>query len=166
MSPQIPEKQQDATIARLFNATQTQRLIIGKGDIITFNYVGQQRNYKIHDPTPLAMVCAVDSELLKAINLHYLTLPYVRNIVSSYANNPNFSYRFIGGDGYIVGAFRSYKRTGISNLKMLDANFLKNLLVAVRALDPGEIEQMREQVRAMIEQQAEQPLAQPGPEIT
>jgi hypothetical protein len=135
---------------------------VAKGSIITFSYIGQQRNYRIHDPTPLALVAGIYNDNIAAINLHYLTLPYIKNLVTNYANNPNFSFKFIGSDSYIVGAFRTYKRSGISQLKMLDTNFLKNLLSVVRALDPGEIEKMRDQVRMMIEQQSQQPAAVPG----
>lgn len=156
--------QQNTPIQKLFNTVNEGpgRNVIGKGDIVVFGYVSQQRNYQIHDPTPLVIVSDIFTDMIRGVNLHYLTLPYVKSLVMAHANNPNFSFRFISGDAYIVGAFRSYKRNGISQLKMLDANFLKNLLSVVRALDPGEIEQMREQVRQMIEQQMRQPSAEPG----
>ena len=158
--------QQNTPVQRLFQSVDDRpgRNIIAKGSIAVFSYVSQQRNYQIHDPTPLVIVSDIFTDMIRGVNLHYLTLPYVKSLVMAHANNPNFSFRFISGDSYIVGAFRSYKRAGISQLKMLDANFLKNLLTVVRALDPGEIEQMREQVRQMIEQQTAQPSAQPGPE--
>lgn len=156
--------QQNTPIQKLFQTVNDQpgKSIIGKGDIVVFGYVSQQRNYQIHDPTPLVIVSDIFTDMIRGVNLHYLTLPYVKSLVMAHAHNPNFSFRFISGDSYIVGAFRSYKRNGISQLKMLDADFLKNLLSVVRALDPGEIEQMREQVRQQIEQQMQQPSA--GPE--
>jgi len=136
------------------------------GSVITFGYTGQTR-HRIHDPTPMVLVCDISTDMVRGINLHYLTLPYIRGLVSNYANQRGFSYRNIIGDGYIVGAFRSYKRNGISQLRMLDAAFLRNLLTIVRALEPGEIDQMREQIHNLIDAQVNpQPQAQPGPQIT
>ena len=159
--------QQNNFIQKLFRTANSRlgRQTVSKGSIVVFNYVGQQKGYMIHDPTPLIIVSDIFTDICRGVNLHYLTLPYVKNLVTNYANNPSFSYRFISNDQYIVNAFRSYKRSGMSQLKILDADFLKNLLTVVRALDPGEIEQMREQVRQMIEQQSQQPSAQPGMEL-
>ena len=158
---QIP----NAGFQRLFTSLDTpQRSVVGKGQVVAFAYVGQQRNYRIHDPMPLVIVSDIFTDMIRGVNLHYLTLPYVRSIVTAHANNPNFSFQFISNDGYIVGAFRSYKRNGISKLRMLDIDFLKNLLTVVRSLEPGEIEQMREQVHQMILQEQRQPTATPGPE--
>lgn len=168
MPPRFPESewsQPGSPLDRLFQSINApQRNIVGKGSIITFSYTGQTR-HRIHDPYPLVIVSDIFTDMIRGVNLHYLTLPYVRNLVGTYANQ-NFSYRFISGDAYIVGAFRSYKRNGISQLRMMDADFLRNLLTVVRALAPGEIEQMREQIRNLIQEQTQQPPAQPGPEIT
>jgi hypothetical protein len=142
-------------IGRLFN-TAPQGSIVSKGSIIAFTYIGQTR-HRTHDSYPLVLVSDIFSDSVRGINLHYLTLPYVKNLVFSMAGNSQFSYSFIKGDAYIVGAFRSYKRSGISQLRMLDTIFLKNLLTVVRALDPGEIEQMREQIRQIMQQQLRQP---------
>lgn len=168
MPPRIPEweLQQNTPIQRLFQSiTQNPEGIVKKGSIIAFSYVGQTR-HRIHDPVPLIIVSDIFTDILRGINLHYLTLPYVKSLVTAHANNANFSFRFISNDPYIVGAFRSYKRNGISQLRMLDANFLKNLLTVVRALAPGEIDQMREQIHRLMLEQTQQPVAQPGPEMT
>jgi len=136
--------------------------IITKGSVITFNYVGQTK-HRVHDPYPLVIVSDIFTTLVRGVNLHYATLPFVKNMILTYGSNPNFSYSFIKGNNYISAAFRSYKRSGISQLKMLDMNFLKGLLKVVRALEPGEIDKMRQQIKAMMEQQIRQPVAQPGP---
>ncbi len=134
--------------------------MVAKGSIVTFNYIGQT-DHQIHDHYPLVLVSDIFNDRIRGIDLHYLTLPYVKNIVATLADNKQFSYAFIKGDAYISSAFRSYKRNGISQLRMLDTAFLKNLLTVVRALDPGEIEQMRKQVQQQLQQQL-----QPEPEIT
>lgn len=154
----------DPRIARLFNQPSSQpSKIPGKGSIVTFNYVGQSR-YRIHDPYPLVIISDIFSDTLRGLNLHYCTLPYVQRIVSNFASNPQFSYAYIKNDDYIVGAFRSYKRSGMSQLKMLDTGFLKNLLTVVRALDVGEIDAIKNQIQELMREQ-NQPLAQPGPEM-
>jgi hypothetical protein len=146
------------------NPFQVKVPVVGNGSVIAFNYVGQTR-HRIHDPYPLVIVAKITQDMLFAVNLHYLTLPYVRSIVLAYANNPQFSFRFISNDAYISNAFRSYKRKGISDVRLLDIGFLKNLLTVVRALDPNEIEMMREQVHRQLMEQPEQPKAIPGPEV-
>jgi hypothetical protein len=138
--------------------------IVGKGSIITFQYVGQTK-YRIHDPYPMVIVSDIFTEQIRGVNMNYLTLPYMKGLVMSYANNQRFSYAYIKGDQYIVGAFRSYKRAGISQLRMLDTGFLRDLLKVVRSLEPGEIEQMRAQVERLLQEGINQPPAQEGPEI-
>lgn len=142
---------------------------VAKGSVITFSYVGQRTGRPIHDPYPLIIVSDLQipghPDIMRGVNLHYLTLPHVRNLIVNYANNPNFSYRYIKGDQFIVSAFRSYKRAGISRVRMLDVAFLKNLLTAVRALDVGEVDQIRAQIRLMMQQETGQPEAGPGEEI-
>lgn len=169
MATRLPEWEvrQDAPVTRLFQSLNEQqaRTVVGKGSIITFAYVGQTR-HRIHDPAPLVIVSDIFGDMVRGVNLHYLTLPYVRSLVLAHANDTNFSFRFISSDAYIVGAFRSYKRNGISQLRMLDAAFLRNLLTVVRALDPGEIDQMKEQIHQQLLNQTQQPPAQPGPEIS
>jgi hypothetical protein len=137
---------------------------VGKGSVITFNYIGQTK-YRIHDPYPMIIVSDIFNEMIRGVNLNYLTLPYMKGLVVSYADNPRFSYTYIKGDQYIVGAFRSYKRAGISQLRILDTGFLRDLLKVVRSLEPGEIEQMRAQVERLLQEGINQPPAQEGPEI-
>lgn len=136
--------------------------VVRKGSIVLFNYAGQTR-HRIRDPHPLVLVAGIYADKVSGVNLHYLTLPYVKGLVLSAANNPRFSYSFVKGDSYIVDAFRSYKRSGISQMRVLDTAFLKNLLTVVRSLNPGEVEQIRKQVKAMLAEQTPQPKAVPGP---
>lgn len=164
--PNVDPVWQSPNMERVFQYVDLRRRpTVGKGSVVTFNYIGQQRNYRIHDPTPVVVVSDVFRDMIRGVNTHYLTLPYVRMLVTNYADNPAFSFAHIRNDAYIVSAFRSYKRNGISQLMMLDTGFLKNLLTVVRSLDPMEIEQMRQQVHQMIQDQSRQAPAQPGPEI-
>lgn len=154
--------EQNSSLNKLFNsithpASQLQQ-VVGKGSIISFHYVGQTR-HQIHDPYPVIIVSDVFTEMIRGVNLHYLTYPYMKSLITQYANN-RFSYAYIKGDSYIVGAFRSYKRNGISQLKMINKEFLSNVLTVSRALNVGEIEQMREQIRQMLENNSpNQPMA-------
>lgn len=154
-------------VNNLFNSIDDTKLssVVSKGSIVGFRYVGQTR-HQIHDPYPLIIVSDIFQNMIRGVNLHYLTYPYVQSLVSQYAVNNRFSYAYIKGDSYIVGAFRSYKRNGITQLRIIDSNFLRSVLKSVRALDIGEIDKMRDQIRQMIQDnQPNQPVAQPGPEI-
>jgi hypothetical protein len=139
--------------------------IVHKGSIILFSYAGQARN-PIHDPYPLVMVTDIFTDMVRGLNLHYLTLPFLRNLITNYANRPDFSYRYIKNDSFLIASFRSYKRAGMSQIRILDVEFLKKLLQVVRALDVAEIEQIRQQVRQMLAQEVAQPRAEEGTEQT
>lgn len=136
--------------------------IVSKGSVITFSYMGQT-SHMIRDPNPMIIVSDIFNDMIRGVNLHYLTLPYMQAMIQNrnMAGNNNFSYKFIVNDKYIVDSFRSYKRIGISNLKMLDINFLKRLLGLSQTLNINELEQMRQQVRSMLEQEVNQPEAIP-----
>lgn len=125
--------------------------IVQKGSIINFRYIGQTRE-PIHDPYPLVLISDIFPSMIRGVNLHYLTLPYIKGMIANYANNPNFSYRYIKGDNFLVDSFRSYKRGGMSQLKMLDVAFLKKVLQVSRTLNPGEVEQIRDQIKQSMAQ--------------
>jgi len=148
-------------INNLFQAPQRnpyQPQIVEKGSVIGFHYVGQT-THRINDPYPLVIVSDIWDDTIRGVNLHYLTLPTVRDVLKTYGGFKQFSYANVKQPAYIGGqtgvnlvrAFRSYKRAGITNLKMLDVQFLQQVLSVVRALDPGEIEAMRAQIRQMMQ---------------
>lgn len=151
---------------------------VTKGSIITFRYVGQQRDYAVRDRYPAIIVSdpagyvdrrtgKVHPDIVRGVNIHYLTLPSLREMLFNYAN-PGFSYASIRGNVEFVRAYRSYKRNGIdtSTLRMLDVEFLKNLSRVLPSLELNEVEQMRAQIREMIENpEIVQPPAAPGPQL-
>lgn len=119
---------------------------IGKGSLVSFNYM-----FFKNDPYPLVLLTDVWQNYLRGINLHYLTFPYVKNLLQPNCDNIGFSYINIKADNYIVNAFRQYKRIGIRQIKRLDCAFLLNVLAMVRSLDPNEIEAIRRVVREQIQ---------------
>lgn len=134
--------------------------VVGKGSLITFNYSFHRPG---HDPYPMVIVTDVWQGFIRGVNLHYLTFPYIKQILQSNGNNPSFSYANIKGDEYITSAFRQYKRNGIRQLKKFDATFLLTVLKSVRSFDPSEIEAIRQSVRQQI-QQYTRPEAAPSDE--
>ncbi len=141
--------------------------IVHKGSVINFHYVGQRIGKSIHDPYPLVLVSDIFSDAVRGVNLNYLTVPYVKNMIDRFLDKP-FSYALIKGDSYIVGgrgnpgAFRTYKRNGISQLRMMDSAFLKGIAAISRTLDPNELDQIRMQIEDLIRYQTTQPVAGPG----
>lgn len=134
---------------------------VQKGSIISFNYIGQRPMYQIHDSSPLVLVSDLFSEHIRGINMHYYTLPIVRQVIANknMTGNPGFSYKTIMTNKYLVDAFRTYKRTGISNLRVLDISFLRKLLEISALLNTSELEAMKTQVRQMLERELGQPSA-------
>lgn len=141
--------------------------IVHKGSIVSFHYMGQRVGKMVHDPYPLILVSDIFSDAIRGVNLNYLTVPYVKSMIDRFLERP-FSYSLIKGDSYISGgkdnpgAFRTYKRNGISQLRMMDSGFLRGIAAVSRTLDPNELDQIRMQIEEMMKFQINQPVAQAG----
>lgn len=150
-------------INKLWQATELSQKssnVVHKGSVVNFLYMGQRRQ-PIHDPYPLVLVSDIFTDAIRGVNLNLLDAPYVTSLIKTYLDTP-FSYANIKMDNYIIDAFRTYKRGGISNLRMMDSKFLKGLAKVARSLDVNELDQMRGQIEAMIRDAAKQPAAQAG----
>lgn len=154
------QNQQLGTLWKNLDSRQ-QSTIAHKGSIISFHYVGQRVGKMIHDPYPLLLVSDIYSDAIRGVNLNYLTVPYVKSMISKFLEKP-FAYALIKGDNYVTGAFRTYKRTGISQLRIMDSDFLRGVAAVSRTLAPNELDQIRMQVEEMLKYQINQPTAQPG----
>jgi hypothetical protein len=143
--------------------------VAGKGSVVSFNYAGQRLGRKISDSTPLVLISDIFTDAIRGVNLNALVFPKAKNLILNYIGKP-FSYSFIRGDTYVVkhpnrggvAAFRTYKKSGISNLRMLDTNFLVGLATVARSLDPMEIGQIQQQIEDIISAANKQGVAQPG----
>lgn len=137
---------------------------VGKGSLVKFNYIGIPGKSVIHDSHPVIIIYSMRDDLIKGVNIRYLTFPYIRTLLGANntlpmwgasgnptgninCDNPNISYNNIKGDKYITDAFRSYKRAGIKQLRKLDCGFLLKVLGEMRSFNPNEVEQMRTYVR-------------------
>jgi hypothetical protein len=120
---------------------------VRRGSLVSFNYTFHKAG---HDPFPNVIVTDVNQLYIRGLNIHYLTFPYIRNLLKANCNNPNFSYKTIKADKYLVSSFRQYKRSGIRRLKQLDCDFILNLLGSVRAVSPNEVEAIRKTVNEQL----------------
>lgn len=149
--PQPQPKQQNTVPFKRTGANQqgTTYKSLGKGTLVVAKY-----DFWKHDPYPLILVSALYSDQrLAGINLHYLTFKYVKSLVKTYSNNRGFSYQLIKGDRYIVQAFRTYKRAGLKQGKIIDADFLLNVLGTARSYSPNEVEKIRQSIQNQLRQQ-------------
>jgi len=149
-------------LANLFKSLDTQNLTsnnyIRKGNLISFSYAQW-----IHDPYPLIIVTDVlPNNRIRGVNLHYLTFPYIRNLLKMGANNLSFSYANIRGNKYIVDAFRSYKWHGVRQIKVMDSAFLLSVMASVRSFDPSQVRAIRRAVQDQINREVN-PKAQATP---
>lgn len=126
---------------------------ISRGSLITFRYPASQGKepYTIHDPNPMVIVTDVWPSIVRGVNLHYLTFPYIKRILQSYCNNTGFSYASIKPDRYQAGAFRVYYRRGMSQIKRMDCSWLLDVLGAVRSFSESELQKLQEQIQAQIQ---------------
>ncbi len=126
---------------------------LGKGVLCTFQYLG----YK-HDPQPLALITSIYSGPgsahgnIAAVNLHYLSLPYVRNILKIHCDNTNFSYPMIKHDQFIKASFRTYKPSLVRNLHILDCSYIISLMkTSMRSFRPNELEKIQQNIREQLQ---------------
>lgn len=139
-------------LGNLFQKTDATSLnnTIVKGSLVIFNY-----SFWKHDPRPLVIVTDYNMNgKMRGINLHYLTYSYIRNILNIASVSQNgFSYNNIKNDSYIVNSFRSYKWSGISQVKKFDINFINQMINNVRNFDPNQIQSIRQSVNQQLQQQ-------------
>ena len=120
-----------------------------KGSLVSFNYT-----FWKHDPYPLIIIIDNNpaSDKLSGINLHRLTFPSIRELIAI-TSKMGFSYKSVSDDENFKAAYRSYKRIGVRQMKVLDSNFLLRIMSAVRSYDPAEVQIIRRQVQEQIRQQ-------------
>lgn len=128
---------------------------VRRGSLIWFKYPvsqGQDR-YQINDPTPLVVVTDIWPSVLRGVNLHYLTMPYITTMIQN-CGNGGYSYSNVKADRYIANAFRMYYRKGMSGIQKVDSNSLLSMNEVNRQaklLTPTELEAMRQQVQKQIQ---------------
>lgn len=124
--------------------------IISRGNLVIFNY-----SFWKNDPRPLVIVTDYNiNGKMRGINMHYLTYPYIRNILNIASNSQGgFSYNNIKNDSYIVNSFRSYKWTGISQVKKFDLKFINQMIDNSRNFDPNQIQAIRQSVNQQLQKQ-------------
>lgn len=136
-----------------FKAAPYNNLI--KGGLLNFQYI-----FWKHDPVPLILITDVFVDKIRGVNLHYLSFSYIRRILQQYCGKMALSYTHIKGDAYLVNAFRTYKRTGIKNMQVLDCNTINTQLMGRKSYNPQEMkairENIKEQLRRSVNPNAEQ----------
>lgn len=126
---------------------------VKRGSLISFNYLFHKTG---HDPFPNVIVTDINLLYIRGLNIHYLTFPYIKKLLQNNCNNPTFSYRTIKADKFLVSSFRQYKRNGISRIKVLDCDFILNLLGGIRAVTPNEVEAIRKTINEQLEKMTNQ----------
>jgi hypothetical protein len=118
---------------------------IQKGALTNFQYV-----FWKHDPYPLVLCSSIYHDgKVAGINLHYLTFKYIKYLIQQYCGK-QFSYPLIKNNTFIYNAFRTYKRQGVRNAKLMDCEFLMTLLGTIRSFRPSEIEAIRQEVQRQL----------------
>jgi hypothetical protein len=141
----------------LLGPSGTPNPILGRGSLISFQYTQSYaaKPNAIHDPYPLVIVTDIWPKHVRGVNLHYLTFPYIKMILQAGGGNTNYSYYQVKPDKYIADSFRMYHRMGMTQIKMMDVQFLLKVLGTVRTWDESEIEAMKQQIRLQIQQRTQ-----------
>jgi len=119
------------------------------GSLVSFNYT-----FWKNDPYPLLIVIenSPGKDKISGINLHYLTFRDIKEAISR-AGRMGFSYRSITDSRPFKDSYRSYKRVGVRQMKVLDPSYLLGIMGMVRSYDPAEVQIIRRQVQDQIRQQ-------------
>lgn len=123
-----------------------------KGSIIAFKY-----DFFKHDPYPTIVVTNVTREFVSGLNIHVLTFYKIKDLLGKKINaceNPAFSYNLVKGDGYIIKAYRKYKKIGMRSVKIFDCDTFLNILGISRVLTPKEAKIIRSDVTNQINRSA------------
>ncbi len=130
------------------------RNVIMSGQLVRFNYAFFKPG---HDPQPLVLVAYDDHDngYLNGINLHYLTMPKASFLMQTYCDTGAFSYQKVSGDGYIAGAYRTYKWGGVTRLQVEPCRFIVQLLKLAQTyrMNVGQISNLVLQMRKMAAEQ-------------
>lgn len=127
-----------------------------KGNLITFSYT-----FWKNDPYPLLIISPPPKQpevvfgvgKLWGLNLHRLTFNDMKNLLNK-SKSPNFSYlNNIKNFTNLKGAYRSYKWSGVRQVKVLNYEFLLNVISTIRSFDPAEVQIIRKNVQEQIKQQ-------------
>jgi hypothetical protein len=127
---------------------------IRPGSLISFKYPASLAKVPtaIHDPSPMVIITDIRPTYIRGVNLHYLTVPYIKEFLLRNAQNPGFNYAMsVKPDRYLADAFRMYYFKGMQQKRRLDMKFLMQLLTAVRSFSPTELERVRNELKQQIQ---------------
>lgn len=121
---------------------------VQKGSLINFQYL-----YYRQDPTPLVLVTSVYSDgRIAGVNLHYLTYRYIKNLTKSFCNDRTFSYQKIKGNTFLYNSFRTYKKSGVKSIKLLDCEILNKAMEVSRSTNftESELRAIQNDIKAQV----------------
>jgi hypothetical protein len=124
-------------------------LVARTGALVSFNYT-----FWRNDPYPLIIIIENNpgKDKISGVNLHYLTFRDIRDLIGR-AGKMGFSYRSVSESRPFRDAYRSYKRSGVRQMKVLDPSYLMGVMGMVRSFDPADAQIVRRQVQEQLRQQ-------------
>jgi len=124
-------------------------LVARTGSLVSFNYTTWK-----NDPYPLIIVIenSPGKDKMSGINLHYLTFRDIKELIDR-AGKMGFSYRSVSATRPFRDSYRSYKRAGVRQMKILDPSYLLGVMGMVRSYDPAEVQIIRRQVQEQLKTQ-------------
>jgi hypothetical protein len=119
------------------------------GSLVSFGYT-----FWRNDPYPLIIVIdnPIGGDKISGVNLHYLTFRDIKDLISK-AGKIGFSYSSVSAGRTFRDSYRSYKRAGVRQMRVLDPSYLLGVMGMVRSYDPAEVQIIRRQVQEQLRQQ-------------
>jgi hypothetical protein len=124
-------------------------LVARTGSLVSFNYATWK-----NDPYPLIIVIENNpgKDKMSGINLHYLTFRDIKDLLDR-SGKMGFSYRSVSATRPFRDSYRSYKKTSVRQMKILDPSYLLGVMGMVRSYDPAEVQIIRRQVQEQLKAQ-------------
>lgn len=120
-----------------------------RGSIISFKY-----DFFKHDPYPTIVVTSLNTQYISGLNIHVLTFNNIKNLLDkkkiNACENPAFGYKLVKDKGYIIKAYRKYKKIGMKSVKIFDCDLFLNIIGISRVLTPKESKIIRDDVNNQI----------------
>jgi hypothetical protein len=122
---------------------------IKQGSIIAFKY-----DFFKNDPYPTIIVTKITPQYICGLNIHVLTFYNIKTLLSknkiNACENPAFNYNLVKGNGYIIKAFRKYKKAGMRSVKIFDCDSFMTLIGIPRIVNPKEAKIIRTNISNQI----------------
>jgi hypothetical protein len=123
------------------------------GSIVRFNY-----SFAKEDRNPVVLIVRNNGPYYEGLNLHYIRAQPLMQLISPTGKNACGNKLFnwaadIKPNQYINKSYRKYKKIGVTNLQVLNCDFLRRIIAASAKLNIQDLTALRTNIEQQINQE-------------